>query len=51
MDAMSKRYWVIEESELASKLRRVANGESPDVVLLEMYANSDTEQVEGDRDV
>ena len=48
---MNKRYWVLEESELLAKLRRVANGEPPDVVLLEMYANSDTEQVEGDHDV
>lgn len=37
------RWWVIAEAELAAALRRAAAGEDPDVVLLELLANSSTD--------
>lgn len=34
-------YWVIHEYDLKMMLADVANGEDPDMVYLEYYANSD----------
>lgn len=39
-----KRWWVIEESELLAALRRVGDGQDPDVMLVELLANSSSEQ-------
>jgi len=41
------RWWALEDSFLRSLLERAAAGEDIDVLLLETYANSDSEQVEG----
>lgn len=35
-----ERYWVIAESELHAALLRVADGDDPGIVLLELEANS-----------
>ena len=43
----TERHWVIAESELLAALRRAQN-EDPDLVLVELLANSETETVEGD---
>lgn len=45
---MSGKWWAISEDALRDLLRRVREGEDPDVLLLEQYANSDHEEVEGD---
>jgi hypothetical protein len=42
---MMARWWVIEESQFAVALERVAGGDDPGVVLLEFVANSDGETV------
>lgn len=34
-------WWVIEESQLLAALTRVQDGEDPQMVLIEMYANAD----------
>lgn len=36
------RWWVIAESELRQALQRVADGDDPAIVLLELVANSET---------
>lgn len=41
-------WWVIHGSALLDGLRRVADGDDPDVVYAELYANSDHERPEGD---
>lgn len=37
---MSDPYWVISSSELLTLLDRAHNGEDPDLLLAEAYANS-----------
>lgn len=44
----AETWWVIAQSELLGALRRCKAGEDPDIMLLEMTANADTEQVDGD---
>ena len=39
-------WWVIEDAALQEALNRVHAGDEPGIVLTELYANSDTEQVE-----
>lgn len=41
-------HWVISEPALRDLLRRAHDGEDPEVLLLEQYANSDVEEVPGD---
>jgi hypothetical protein len=41
-------WWVISGEDYLRDLRRVAAGESPDLVYAEAYANADVEQVEAD---
>lgn len=41
-------WWVIEDGELMGALYRVSKGESPWVVYMELYANSEHEDVDGD---
>lgn len=43
-------WWTIAGSELIAALRRVGAGEDPDMVYIDLYANSDHENVEGNRD-
>lgn len=43
---MSERWWVIEGEFILSLLRRAHEGESPDLLYAEAYANSDTGRVE-----
>lgn len=38
------RWWVIAEPELLSALRRVASGANPDGVMVELLANSRSEE-------
>lgn len=38
---MGDRWWVIHEDELLRSLREAAAGSDPDVVLLELTANTD----------
>ncbi len=40
-------WWSISGEELLKLLRRVASGESPDLVYAEAYANSEHEQIDG----
>lgn len=42
------RYWVLGESILREALDRAGNGEDPSVLLMELYANSESEYVEGE---
>jgi len=37
-------WWVISDEALLSMLRRVANGEDPDLVMAEEYANCEHER-------
>lgn len=39
-------WWAISGEEFLAALRRVAEGESPDLVYAEAYANADIERVE-----
>ena len=45
-DATEHTWWVICEHELGDALRRAAAGEDVDVILLELFANSETEEIE-----
>jgi hypothetical protein len=47
---MGERWWSIHEDEIRHMLQRVADGDSPDIVLLEFTANSVIEHVEGSGD-
>ena len=38
---VSDRWWVIHEDEIRRSLRQVADGDAPDVVMLELTANSE----------
>lgn len=38
---MSDRWWVIHEDEILRALRQAAAGDDPDVVLLELTANTE----------
>jgi len=40
-------WWAISGDALLDALRRCANGEDPDLVYAELYANSGQEQVDG----
>lgn len=41
-------WWVIQENALIWALRRAAAGESPDMILLELSANSEHSTIEGE---
>lgn len=41
-------YWVLDGTTLLSLLRRVRDGEDPDQIYLEEYANADHEYYGGD---
>jgi hypothetical protein len=36
-------WWTLSDESLRAMLRRVADGEDPDMVYMEMYANSEHE--------
>lgn len=38
-----ERWWVIAETDLHAALRRVANGDDPDIAMAELVANSSTD--------
>ena len=40
-----KQWWAINGQVLLDALHQVRNGDDPDVVYLELFANSDTEEV------
>lgn len=42
------RYWVLCHEALSEFLHRAHSGEDPDLLLMEMYANSESEYVEGE---
>ena len=46
-DAMG--WWAISGVALLAALRRAHDGENPDVLYAELYANSDSEDVPGER--
>lgn len=46
----TERWWVIHESDLHASLMRAQHGEDADMLLLELTANADTEQVEPNDD-
>lgn len=39
-------WWVIEETELLSALRSVADGNDPELVMTELLANSQSERTD-----
>jgi hypothetical protein len=39
-------WWVIEDAQLQEALKRAHAGEDPEVLYVELYANSDVDQVE-----
>lgn len=39
-------WWVIEQGPLLDALRRCANGEDPDIMLMELTANADIESID-----
>lgn len=41
-------WWVIHEDEIVAALRKCAAGEDPDIVYIELMANSTYEEVEGE---
>lgn len=43
-------WWTISGSELLAALRRAHNGDDPDIVYAELYANSDHETFGGGDD-
>jgi hypothetical protein len=43
-------WWVISGEDFLRDLRRVAEGENPDLVYAEAYANADIDRPEGERD-
>lgn len=43
-----ERWWTLPHDVLAGLLARAANGEDPDALLVELYANSDTERPSAD---
>ena len=45
---MTETWWAISGDDLLSMLRRVAQGEDPDNVLIEAYVNSEIEPVDED---
>lgn len=45
---MSESYWALSDSTLRETLARVAAGEDPELVRLELYANSEIAHVEGE---
>ncbi len=46
-----EKWWTLPGDVLALLLERAHGGESPDALLLELYANSDTESPSDDPDV
>jgi hypothetical protein len=43
-------WWTISERDLLHALRRVANGEAPDLVYADIYVNSTHERIDGSSD-
>lgn len=43
---MTEAWWVISSTELIAALRRVSQGEHPDIAYAELYANSRIEQAD-----
>lgn len=39
--------WVLPDEDLVAALRAVADGQDPDLVRVELYANADVEQLDG----
>ncbi len=48
MDEITPTWWCMDSDILLTLLRRVADGEDPDMVYAEQYANADIEYVDGD---
>lgn len=44
---MTYRHWSLPEADLRAMLQGVADGDSPDVVLAEVYANAEVTDGEG----
>lgn len=47
MAGVSMVWWSISGQALQAMLQRVADGDHPDVVYLEYFANSDREEIDG----
>jgi hypothetical protein len=47
-DDPSRCWWAISEDRLLDLLRRARNGEDPELLYAEEYANADVTHVEGD---
>lgn len=47
MKEIKPSWWVISEPDFLEALHRAHNGENPEIVYAEWYANSDHEQVPG----
>jgi len=47
MTESRERWWCIAESELRAALGRVDSGDDPEIVMLELLANSETEDYRG----
>lgn len=47
-DEVETEWWAIGGEAIRSMLNRAHAGESPDLLYMELYANSDHEEVEGD---
>lgn len=45
---MTEPWWTISGDDLLAMLRQVANGDDPDLVYAEHYANSEHEHPEGE---
>ena len=43
---MCNRWWVVKECMLQELMERAAAGEDRDLLLVELYANADTEAVD-----
>ena len=48
MAEVNVRVWVLQDAALKEMLRRVAEGESAEIVYVEFYANSATERTDDD---
>jgi len=49
MTPPTDQYWVINGQVLFDALRRCSEGENPELMYLELLANSDTEDVENEQ--
>lgn len=43
---MTERYWVISETAFVAAMHRAAAGEEPELLLMEHYANSDSDDAD-----